>query len=130
MLMLLCFFFGHVLSQVGDNSINSEFIVQQHTGGALEGREKNDMVKKTSDSDLNVYCDKSQTTYLSQADAKKAIKSYVEEQTNNKLRPRFVPTVNALMEAALTANANLLTFQLGGMDDKSGDAFFSHVNIP
>ncbi len=63
-------------------------------------------------------------SYLSQIDAQKIVKDYVEERTDQSSRPRFVPVLNTLMKAASARGVSLMTFQLGGMDGKTGDPMY------
>ncbi len=58
--------------------------------------------------------------YLSHTDAREIIKKFVQEQTSRNGRPRFVPVLNKLMEAASERGVSLMTFQLGGWMAKLG----------
>ena len=62
--------------------------------------------------------------FLSQQSARVALKQFVDARTKEKGKPRFVPSLNVLMEEARRQNRSMVTVQLGGMDGKTGDPMY------
>ena len=68
--------------------------------------------------------DLSTSSYMSSEEAQEIIIRFCNETISSGYRPRFVPILELLLDAATKTSKLLATLQLGGMDGKTGDPFY------
>jgi hypothetical protein len=100
---------------------------------SIEKQEKNALTDATSNSTTTTInsnhhlCQTNtelSTYYISSEEAQEIIIKYCKETVSSGYKPRFVPILELLLDAATVTNTSLATLQLGGMDGKTGDPFY------